>query len=62
MDLGIIVQALVVAAITALATGFVSGKIMQAHLGDLKRRIERIEKYLNGLLSSGEKMRRRDDL
>ena len=50
MSFDTIIQALIVAGVTALATGFVNGKIMQAHLNDLKERIERIEKYLNGLL------------
>jgi hypothetical protein len=50
MSFDVIVQALIVAGVTALATGFVNGKIMQSHLEDLKQRIERIEKYLNGLL------------
>ena len=46
----IIVQALVIAGVTALATGFVNGRVIDSKLGDLQRRIERIEKYLNGLL------------
>lgn len=54
VDLSIIIQALIVAVITAflttLATGFVNGKIMEAKLRDLTDRIIRIEHYLNGLL------------
>jgi len=46
----VIIQALVVAVITAIATAFLNVKIMQAHLEDLTKRIERIEAYLNGLL------------
>ena len=45
-----IIQALVVAAVTALVTSFVNGKIMEAHLEDVKSRVQRIEHYLNGLL------------
>lgn len=51
MDLTVIIQALIVAGITALATGFVNSKVMNAHLRDMMRRIQRIENYLNGLLA-----------
>ena len=44
------INAMVVGGVTALATGFVNGKIMQAHLTDLTNRVSRIEHYLNGLL------------
>ena len=54
IDWNVIAQALIVAAVTAiftaLATGFVNGKIMAAHLKDLTERVVRIEHYLNGLL------------
>jgi signal transduction histidine kinase len=50
MSAEIIVQALIVAAVTALATGFINSRIMESHLKDLRERIVRIEKYLNGLL------------
>lgn len=59
MDLTLIVQSLIVAAITALATGFVNSKVMNANLRDLMRRIDRIERYLNGLL--GQHNKRHDD-
>ncbi len=45
-----ILQSLIVAGVTALATGFVNSKIMDSHLKDLRQRIVRIENYLNGLL------------
>lgn len=49
-----ILQALIVAGITAIATAIVTGwvnwRVMEAHLKDLRERIVRIEKYLNGLL------------
>ena len=51
-----IIQAVIVAAVTALATGFVNGKIMQAHLRDLTERVIRIEKFLNGLLEKRIKL------
>ena len=51
----IIIQALVIAAVTALATGFVNGKIMESKIRDLRDRIIRIEKYLNGLLKSSDR-------
>jgi hypothetical protein len=50
MNWTVIIQALIVAAVTALATGYVNSKIMEAHLKDLRDRIVRIETYLNGLL------------
>ena len=50
MSAEIILQALVVAGVTALATGFVNSRIMDAKLADMERRLERIESYLNGLL------------
>ena len=54
IDWNVIVQALIVAGVTAvctaLATGYISGKIMESHLKDLTARIVRIEQYLNGLL------------
>lgn len=50
-----LLQALVVAVVTALATGFVNGKIMEAKLVDLARRLARIETYLNGLLTEHQK-------
>jgi len=54
MDANVIVQALIVAAVTAVATGFVNSRIMESHLKDLRDRIVRIEKYLNGLLNRDE--------
>ena len=59
IDFTIIIQSLIVALVTAivttLATGYVNGKIMDANLKDLRDRIERIEKYLNGLLREKNK-------
>jgi hypothetical protein len=52
IDWNVVVQALIVAGITAVCTGYVSGKIMAAHLEDLTARIVRIEQYLNGLLGA----------
>lgn len=52
MDWNGVMQALIVAAITAMATGFVNSRIMDAHLKDLRERIVRIEAYLNGLLKA----------
>lgn len=46
----IILQSLIVAAITALATGYVTSRVAAAHLEDLTARVVRIETYLNGLL------------
>ena len=51
MNVDVVLQALVVAGATALATGFVNGKIIESKLKDLTHRIDRIEKYLNGLLT-----------
>ena len=45
-----VIQAVIVAAITGVATGVINGKVMQAHFEDLKDRVVRIEKHLNGLL------------
>ena len=45
-----ILQALIVAAVTALVTGYINSLIMASHLKDLADRIVRIENYLNGLL------------
>jgi hypothetical protein len=54
IDLSIILQALIVAGVTAvftaLVTGYVNSKIVATHLSDLTARIVRIEQYLNGLL------------
>ena len=46
----IVIQSLVVAGVTAVATGFVTSKVTAAHLKDLTDRVVRIENYLNGLL------------
>lgn len=50
----LIIQSLIVAAVSgvcaAVVTGYVSGKVLESKLVDMKQRIERIEKYLNGLL------------
>jgi hypothetical protein len=45
-----ILQGLIVAGITAAATGYISSKVLDAKLHDLSKRVERIEQYLNGLL------------
>jgi hypothetical protein len=50
ITLSVVLQALIVACITAVATGYVNGKVMESKLRDLKERITRIEHYLNGLL------------
>lgn len=50
MNWDAIVQALIVAGVTAIVAGYVNGILMAAHLKDLRERIVRIEKYLNGLL------------
>jgi hypothetical protein len=50
MSWDVIIQAVIVAAVTGAATGFVNGKVMQAHFEDLKDRVVRIETHLNGLL------------
>ena len=50
MEWSMIIQALVVAAVTAVVTSIVNAKVMEAHLKDLRERIVRIETYLNGLL------------
>jgi hypothetical protein len=55
----IIVSSLIIASVTAiataLATGFISGKIMEARLQDLTDRIKRIEHFLNGILLKHDK-------
>ena len=50
MNWEIITEAVIISGVTAISTGFVNSKIMNAHLEDLKERIVRIETYLNGLL------------
>lgn len=54
MSADVILQALLVAGITAvctaLATGYISSRIMEERMKDLTERIARIEQYLNGLL------------
>jgi hypothetical protein len=44
----------VTAVVTALLTGYVSGKVQAARLKDLTDRVIRIEQYLNGLLEKRE--------
>ena len=50
LDLGVILQALIVAGVTAIVAGYINGMLTASHLKDLKERVARIEKYLNGLL------------
>ncbi len=54
MNAEVIINAIIVAAITAAATGYINERVMSSHLNDLTRRIERIEEYLNGLLKAYE--------
>ena len=50
MNFETVVQAVVVAGITAVVTAYVATKVLEARMNDFIHRIARIESFLNGLL------------
>ena len=56
----VIVQSLIIAGVTAVATGYVSARVVESRMVDLAKRIERIEHFLNGLLTQ-HNLNRKDE-
>lgn len=53
----ILLTAAITALVTATITTFTNGKVIDARLSDMKERVTRIERFLNGMLED-HKIRR----